>query len=161
MSALCGGAFWDVGSYTVSAVLELFPNQEVQVLYAEKRNDEKYDVDCEGRIILRFFDDTIAFLEWCVGRSYRNELDIWFEQGSLFTDKIFSKPVDYVPILKLRNLNGVEHTYIVEAGNHFIYMFRRFCRMLIDTEVARQEQRRILRLARILDDILLVTRNSN
>ena len=30
---LCGGALWDVGSYTVSATLSLFPNQKVKVVF--------------------------------------------------------------------------------------------------------------------------------
>lgn len=158
---LGGGAFWDVGSYTVSAALALFPEQEVQVLYADKRNHKKDVIDSEGRVILRFFDGTIALLDWCIGCSYRNELDIWSEQGSLFTEKIFSKPAGYAPILKLRSLNGVEHTESVDTGNHFVNMFRRFCRMLVDRKVAHQEQQRILRLANLLDDVLRQTQNIN
>ena len=32
---LCGGALWDLASYTTSALLALYPNQQVEVLFAD------------------------------------------------------------------------------------------------------------------------------
>jgi len=153
--SLCGGAFWDVGSYMVSAILALFPNQEAQVLFSEKLTQEGYEVDNEGRVILRFSNGVTAFLDWFIDISYRNEIDVWAERGALRTDKIFSKAPDYAAVIKLRDLNGVESTEPVVSSNHFIAMFRRFSRMLVDDELANEEKQNILRRARVLDAILL------
>ena len=83
-----------------------------------------YEVDLEGSAILCFPCGTTAYLEWGVGRGYRNEIDIWSENGSLFTNKIFSKPADYVPKFRVRNLNGVESVEQGISDNHFASMFR-------------------------------------
>ena len=45
---------WDVASYTVSAVLALYPDQNVQVLFSEVYKKENFPVDTEGRAVLRF-----------------------------------------------------------------------------------------------------------
>ena len=68
---LCGGALWDVASYTVSAVLSLFPSQQVEILFSEVRQKEDSPVDTEGRVLLRFSKGTTAYLEWGVGVAYK------------------------------------------------------------------------------------------
>ena len=91
-SGLGGGAFWDIASYPFSAVLSLFEYQEVKILFSEiiKRNESLVDTD--GLALLRFSNGTLVYLEWGMNLSYRNEIDVWSENGSLFMDKVFSKP---------------------------------------------------------------------
>ena len=62
---------------------------------------------------MRFSCGVIAYLEWAVGVAYKNEIDLWCADGSLFTDKIFSKPAGYRPSYSLRDLNG--NTYAEEG----------------------------------------------
>lgn len=148
---LGGGAFWDVGSYTVSALLALFPNQPVEILYCEKLNESNSIVDNEGRALLRFSGKITAYLEWSVDYGYRNEIDIWAQKGSLFTDKIFSKSLSYRPYLRLRNLEGVESCEYLEQGeNHFVKMFCRFYDTLENPKLAMKEAGNILRRAEVL-----------
>ena len=67
---LCGGALWDVATYTVSTLLSLFPDQKVEILFSEILMKEGLRVDNEGRALLRFSQGTTAYLEWGVGVSY-------------------------------------------------------------------------------------------
>jgi predicted dehydrogenase len=156
-SALCGGAFWDVASYTVSAMLSLFPDEMPQVSYAEISGREGYDVDFDGLAVLHFSEDTRVILNWYIGSSYRNELDIWAEHGSLFTDKIFSKPADYSPTITFRNINGLETNITIESSDQFVNMFARLNKMLCDKKLADNELTSILQRAKIMDDILTYT----
>jgi predicted dehydrogenase len=156
--SLCGGAFFDVGSYAVSAVLALFPSEDPIVLYANISGNDDYEVDLEGSAKLYFHSGSSVYLEWGVGRGYRNEIDIWGEKGSLFTDKIFSKPADYVPEFRLRNLNGVESIEKCESDNHFVSMFRYFRKMVNDDTMV-NERLRILRLAYYLEEIRHISQN--
>ena len=41
---LCGGALWDLACYPVSAVLELLPDQQFQVLYSEVQKNKNFPV---------------------------------------------------------------------------------------------------------------------
>jgi dTDP-3,4-didehydro-2,6-dideoxy-alpha-D-glucose 3-reductase len=151
---LCGGALWDVASYTVSAVLALFPYQQVDILFSEVQQKEDSPVDTEGRVLLRFSKGANAYLEWGVGVAYKNELDVWADNGSLFTDKIFSKPKDYKPKYYKRDLNGnvsVEHG---EQSEQFVQMFHNFVQLLGDDKKIVAEREAILDRAKLMNDIV-------
>ena len=151
---LCGGALWDVASYTVSAVLALFPNQKVDILFSEVQQKEDSPVDTEGRVLLRFSRGATAYLEWGVGVAYKNELDVWADNGSLFTDKIFSKPKDYKPKYYMRDLNGnvsVEHG---EQSEQFVQMFHNFVQLIGDEQKKAAERKVILDRAKLMNDIV-------
>ena len=105
---LCGGAFWDVGCYSISAALKLFKNETVKVKYLDLRYSKKYGVDDSGSVILDFSNDTRVVSTWGFGMGYKNEIDIWGQKGSLYSDKIFSKLDGYTPELRYRDLHGVE-----------------------------------------------------
>ena len=151
---LCGGALWDVASYTVSAVLALFPNQKVDILFSEVQQKEDSPVDTEGRVLLRFSKGATAYLEWGVGVAYKNELDVWAENGSLFTDKIFSKPKGYKPKYYMRDINGNVSVEYGEQSEQFVQMFRNFVQLIGDEQKISEERKVILQRAKLMDDIV-------
>ena len=151
---LCGGALWDVASYTVSAVLALFPNQKVDILFSEVQQKEDSPVDTEGRVLLRFSRGATAYLEWGVGVAYKNELDVWADNGSLFTDKIFSKPKGYKPKYYMRDINGNVSVEYGEQSEQFVQMFRNFVQLIGDEQKISEERKVILQRAKLMDDIV-------
>ena len=153
-SELCGGALWDVATYTVSALLPLFPDQQVKVIFSEVLTKKGMQVDSEGRAVLRFSQGVTAYLEWGVGFAYKNEIDLWAKDGSLFTDKIFSKPKEYRPQYKIRDLNGNEIVENGEQSEQFMDMFRNFVEIMNDKEKALTERKNILQRAKLMNDIV-------
>ena len=153
-SELCGGALWDVATYTVSALLPLFPNQQVKVIFSEMLTKKGLQVDNEGRAVLRFSQGPTAYLEWGVGVAYKNEIDLWAKDSSFFTDKIFSKPKDYRPQYQIRDLNGNESLENGEQSEQFIDMFHHFLRIMNDKKQALTERENILKRAKLMDDIV-------
>ncbi len=152
--SLCGGALWDVASYTVSAVLALFPDQHAQVLFSEVRSKENFLVDTEGRALLRFSHGTVAYLEWGIGVGYKNEIDLWSEKGSFFTDKIFSKPENYQPVYRIRDRNGNESLDYGDKTEQFKEMFHNFYNTFGSSVQTGVEYERILERARVMDEII-------
>jgi len=143
-----------VASYSVSAVLALFPSQQVEILFSEVRQKKDSPVDTEGRALLRFSKGATAYLEWGVGVAYKNELDVWAEDGSFFTEKIFSKPKDYKPKYYIRDLNGnvsVEHG---DQSEQFVKMFRNFVELIGDEQKIAAEREVILQRAKLMNDIV-------
>ena len=151
---LCGGALWDVASYSVAAVLELFYDQNVQVLFSEVRKHENCSVDTSGRAILRFSQGATAYLEWGVGVGYKNEIDLWADKGAFFTDKIFSKPENYQPVYRVRNKYGEESLVDGQKSEQFIQMFREFSNISKSSKRIKEEHQRILKRARVMDEIV-------
>jgi len=153
-SELCGGALWDVATYTVSALLPLFPNQKVKVIFSEVLTKKGMQVDSEGRAVLRFSQGATAYLEWGVGVAYKNEIDLWAKDSSFFTDKIFSKPKEYQPQYKIRDINGNESVENGEQSEQFMDMFRNFVEIMNDKEKALTERKNILQRAKLMNDIV-------
>ena len=151
---LCGGALWDVASYTTSALLTLFPEQQVEVLFSEVVQNERASVDSGGRSVLRFSGGVTAYLEWAIGVAYKNEIDLWSVEGSLFTDKIFSKPAGYQPRYFLRDLNGNMHIEQGEGCEQFTEMFHYFVEMMDDESRIVAEREAILRRSKLLNEIV-------
>ena len=151
---LCGGALWDVATYTVSALLALFPGQQVEILFSEVLKKEGSPVDSEGRVLLRFSQGATAYLEWGVGVAYKNEVSIWAEDGSFFTDKIFSKPKEYEPLYELRDLNGNRSVEHGDQCEQFDEMFHNFVGMMSNEQEIAAERNVILQRARLMNKIV-------
>lgn len=149
--ALGGGAFLDVGCYPVSAVHALFPGESSSVLYASISTTTGAEVDTAGEALLSLSGGARAHLEWRTGCSYRNEIDLWAENGSVFADKVFSKPADYVPVFRVRDGHGNETTVESEACNQFEQMLAYFRCAVMDSGIAESERGRILERASTMD----------
>jgi len=151
--ALGGGAFLDVGCYPVSAVLALFPAAVPAVVFSEISIGAGSAVDTAGRALLRVDGVTRAILDWGVGRAYRNEIDVWGTGGSLFCERAFSKPADYVPRFRHSDNQGNESLEQGRAENHFVSMFTAFRGLVDDGVGAELEREQILRRSRLMDRI--------
>jgi len=153
---LGGGALWDVASYCVSALLAISPDQQAQVLFSEICKKENSSVDTDGRAVLRLSNGATAYLEWGIGLGYKNEIELWSEKGSFYTDKIFSKPGNYKPIYKIRDINGNETTNYGEISDQFIEMFYSFYSMFDYPEQVEKEYDTILKRAKLMNEIIRV-----
>ena len=150
---LGGGAFLDVGSYPVSAVVGLFPDSDPRVSFSEILRADGSPVDTEGRAVLRYDSGAAATLEWRFNSAYRNEIEIWGAAGSVHTERVFSKPADHVPRFRFLDQQGMESHESADAADHFVLMFAAF-RSLVDDAVAADTERSIVvRRARLLDTI--------
>jgi dTDP-3,4-didehydro-2,6-dideoxy-alpha-D-glucose 3-reductase len=150
---LGGGALLDLGCYPVSALLALFPGEACRVTRASIATRDEWMVDTDGVALVECAGGATACLEWRINWSYRNEIDIWGDRGSVFTDRLFSKPAVYVPTFRLRDLRGLETIEGGEAADHFGLMLRDF-RQIMDDEVAiERERRRVAERAALLHEI--------
>jgi len=150
--AMGGSALYDVGSYTVSAVLALFPEAAASVVSRVVSRRPGSAVDTSGHAIMRM-DEVDVHLEWRTESAYRNEIFVWGEGGSVSTDLIFSKPADHVPVLQWRDAHGTPTDTRAAAANHFVEMLRTFGRWATDGVAADAERARVVRRAEVLESI--------
>jgi NDP-hexose-3-ketoreductase len=148
-----GGALLDVGCYPVSAIQALFPDAECRVAHARVGARRGSAVDTDGEAVVHLSAGVVAQLEWRTGSAYRNEIGVWGDAGSVFTDRIFSKPADHQPVFEVRSLRGDVTLVPGEAGNHFVAMLEWFAQSAGDPRRAEAERRRIVRSAELLDRI--------
>jgi dTDP-3,4-didehydro-2,6-dideoxy-alpha-D-glucose 3-reductase len=150
---LGGGALFDVGCYPVSAIRALFPDDVVSIRDASVSARDDGPVDTDGYCLMELSNGVQATLEWRTNASYRNEIEIWGEDGSVFTDKIFSKPANYRPSFRLRNRQGLETVEYTEAADHFVRMLEAFKKISGDSRMMEVERTAISRRALLMDRI--------
>ncbi|UCC49509.1 MAG: Gfo/Idh/MocA family oxidoreductase [Gemmatimonadota bacterium] len=150
---LGGGALLDVGCYPLSAALAI-AGEEPDGVHAVLGRDEGYAVDTAGSALLRFPSGISALLEWGFGRAYRNELEVWGEDGTIIAERAFSKPPDLSPRTVLRRQDGTVVDSDIPPANQFVHMFATFAGVL-EADAAREEhRRRALRQARTVAAVL-------
>jgi dTDP-3,4-didehydro-2,6-dideoxy-alpha-D-glucose 3-reductase len=140
-NALGGGALLDVGCYPLSATIRIM-GEEPSVIRCLRGEPAGFEVDTDGRALLQFPSGPIAYLEWGLGRAYRNEIELWGERGSVLTDKIFSKPEDHLAKITVLDHHGAPTEENVPRANAFVEMFAAFSRAVSDEaaqEVLRNE----------------------
>jgi predicted dehydrogenase len=152
-SSLGGGAFFDVGCYTVAAILGLFSKEDARLIYAKISMPADSSIDTSGRALVALSNGVNANLEWRINCSYRNEINIWGENGSLFTKHIFSKQPNYTPLFYLKDMLGIESTENGIAGDHFQLMFQEFLDTISDLKKVELERIQITRRAVLMDQI--------
>lgn len=151
--ALGGGALFDVGCYPISAIQTLFPDETQRIAYSTVVSRNGEGVDTDGQALIQLSNGAVAHVEWRINVAYRNEIDVWGDKGSLFTDKVFSKPATYVPVFGIRDAHGAETTEPGEAADHFVIMLQDFRDMMDDVGTIESERRRIIRRAEVLEEI--------
>lgn len=150
---LGGGALFDVGCYPISAIQALFPDVAMDVSYSSTRVPDESPVDTDGEAVISLANGVTARLEWRINCAYRNEIDIWGKEGSVFSDKIFSKPHDHVPVFRLRDAQGVETAEYGEVADHFALMLQYFRSTVSDLIASEVERQRIAGRAMVLQQI--------
>lgn len=150
-----GGAFLDVGSYPISAIAALFADADPEVLFATISAPPESAVDTEGRAVLRYSTGVHVALEWRVNSAYRSDIDFWGTLGSMSSERIFSKPADYIPRFRFLDVRGNERNEAGEAGDHFLAMFNVFLNLVDDSAAAERERRQVERRARLAEMIRL------
>lgn len=150
---LGGGALLDVGCYPISLAHALMPGVP-DVAYAGLDTTPEFQVDVAGSAVLTSPDGTRAFLDWGYGRAYRNEVHVWGSHGSLDSDRIYSKPDDYEPVVVIRDAYGaIVEERRVPARSSFGPMLARFRTALADAALRETLRSAALDRARTLDRI--------
>ena len=119
--------------------------------------EPKAEVDNAGIAILSNESKNLRiYAEWSINSSYRNEIDIWTDQGSIFADRFFSKPENYDAEISYCDIFGSKRTFILGKDEQFSLMLDNFLTMLTDDEKSLNEQRRIIQTAQLMNDVLNV-----
>ena len=129
-------------------------SQNSQLVVSNHLNDKNTHLDTEGRVLLRFSNGVVAYLEWRIGVAYKNEIDLWLEKTSFFTDKIFSKPENFQPVYSIRDENGNESLEDGEKSEQFLEMFHNFYNMIGSTKQYTAMYKDILNRSRVMDEII-------
>ncbi|MCL1594884.1 MAG: Gfo/Idh/MocA family oxidoreductase [Actinomycetia bacterium] len=129
---LGGGALLDAGFYPVAAAVGLI-GSGLRLVGATMTSDDSRDVDTGGTALVAS-GDQVALLDWGFGRSYRNEIEVWCEGGTINVERAFSKPANLDTSIVVMPQSGDIRTIDVSSADQFARMFDTFAATTLDIE---------------------------
>lgn len=121
---LGGGALLDAGFYPAAAVVALL-GIEARVAGSVITTSEGVDADTGGSALV-VLNQGAGLLDWGFGRSYRNEIEVWCEEGTIAVTRAFSKPAELATQIVIRPQSGDPHTIAVPPADQFSLMLEDF-----------------------------------
>ena len=122
--ALGGGALLDCGGYTIK-LANLLLGKSAKIETANLVYEDEFDVDIFGSAVLSNDDGMVAQISFGMDNTYKNELEIWGNKSRIYTNRIFTAPDGYNPVVSIENTNGLENITL-ESDESFAKSINRF-----------------------------------
>lgn len=153
---LGGGALLDAGGYTLRLAAKLLGadtgDDSIEVKTAELNFIDGYDVDMYGTATLENRGGATAQVSFGMDCGYKCSLEIWGSKGTLFTNRIFTAPDGYEPIVTITTNDGVE-TIKLNSDNHFKHSIERFLKETNNNTEKQLMYQEILTQARLVEEV--------
>jgi NDP-hexose-3-ketoreductase len=151
-AGLGGGALLDAGAYTTK-VSQLLLGLDLKVKASSLNVDSNTEVDIWGGAYLQD-EKTGKFAELAFGfdHFYQCGIDVWGSVGKIKTNRLFTAPANYEPIITLETHEG-EQRIKAEAANHFELMLLYFYELIMKNKNQEVEHTQNLDQARLLQEI--------
>ncbi|MGO4891638.1 Gfo/Idh/MocA family protein [Flavobacterium sp. W21_SRS_FM6] len=120
---LGGGALLDVGFYPLSMIISLLgmPNMVKSIITGQP----SYSVDLSG-IAIFSYKELYAVAEWGIGRLYKSEIILEFEDKQVTVGRAFSKPPSLQTVVTITKNNGKREEILINPCDHFYRLFSDF-----------------------------------
>lgn len=149
--AMGGGALLDAGGYTAK-LATIFLGETVKVDTAQLSYLSDYEVDMYGNASLSNSAGMVCQIGFGMDCAYQCSLEIWGSRGRLYTNRIFTAPDNYQPIIKIESSTGINEI-ILPADSHFQHSIERFMVGMNDRKVRKEMYGEILLQAKLVNDI--------
>ncbi|GHT92607.1 NDP-hexose-3-ketoreductase [Alphaproteobacteria bacterium] len=149
---LGGGALFDCAGYTIKLASVLLGNT-ARIAFSKLNFINRYDVDIYGNAVVVNDDNLTANISFGMDNDYRCSLDIWGSKGSFFTDRIFTAPNDFEPVIKIKNSSGIFEKKL-SADDHFENSARFFMDCMNDIKTRQANYSDILKQAELVEQLL-------
>lgn len=157
--ALGGGALLDAGGYTTK-LATLFLGNTVSVDTAQLNYIDDFEVDMFGSASLSNLDGLVCHIGFGMDCAYQCSLEVWGSRGRLYTNRIFTAPDGYQPLIRVEMPDGVKE-FILNADSHFQHSIERFLMGIADRKTRTEMYGEILLQAKLMDDIRKIGERKN
>ena len=149
---LGGGALLDAGAYTTK-VSQLLLGLGLKVKASSLNSVSNSEVDIWGGAYLQD-EKTGKFAELAFGfdHFYQCGVEIWGSIGKLKTNRLFTAPPNYEPIITIETREG-EQQIKAEAANHFELMLLNFHELITGDKSSEEEHLQNVDQSRLIQEI--------
>lgn len=149
--SLGGGALLDCGGYTVKLASLLLGNT-VKCCYSNLTQDLYSDVDLYGSAVFENSQKQVAQLSFGMDNSYKCELEIWGQKGSIKSSRIFTAPAD-MPINIELEIAGQKEIREISARDQFYGSLLRFEQCIQKESARNREYHELLLQGKLIEEI--------
>lgn len=153
--SLGGGALLDAGGYAVKLATILL-GDTIKVDSAMLNYVPECEVDMYGSASLSNSSGQVIQIGFGMDNSYRCNLDIWGSSGHLYTNRIFTSPENYNPIINIECSDGNKEI-VLEPDTHFKHSIETFIKETTDKISREQMYDSILLQSNLIDEIFKKT----
>lgn len=150
-ASLGGGALLDAGGYTAK-LATLFLGETVKVDCAKLNYMDGFEVDMYGNATLSNEEGQVCQLAFGMDNSYRCSLEVWGSTGRITTNRIFTAPPGFEPMVTLETSEGTK-AISLEADSHFEHSIEEFVKEVSDEKARAAMYQQILVQAQLVEDI--------
>lgn len=149
---LGGGALLDAGAYTLK-ISQIFLGNDIEVTSSSLTYDKELDVDIWGSAYLKQKNgDLSSQVSFGFDNFYQCNIELWGSKGKIYTNRIFTSPPAYNPIIKIETNDGKENIKL-EEDHHFKNMLNYFHQSIIDRSNLEFEYEQNINQSRLLNEI--------
>ena len=151
---LGGGALLDAGGYVVK-LGSIFLGETAQIETASSGQVEGYNVDMYGSVTMRNNEGLVYQGAYSMDCYYQCSLEIWGNKGRIYTNRIFTAPPKYSPIIIVENNEGKKEIEL-SPDKHFSQSIKAFYNATEDNSLREKMYHDLLqqsRLVQIIKDI--------
>lgn len=151
---LGGGALLDCGGYTIKYASMLL-GETAEIKHAVSNYTEEFKVDVYGSAIMKNKENQVVQLSFGMDNSYRCSVEVWGSLGSIFTNRIFTAPDNYNPIIEITVKNEMKKVEL-EKDDTFLKSIKSFENSIQDVNIREKTFKEIEKQAYLIDDFLRI-----
>jgi predicted dehydrogenase len=151
--ALGGGALLDCGGYTIK-LAGVFLGESARIVYSDLHGKEGFEVDIYGNAVIVNDAGRVVYLAFGMDNSYKCSLEIWGSNGTLYTNRVFTAPDGFIPIVEETDAAGNHKTEIsLAADDSFRKSIEYFYGCINDTNKRLNAYKDITKQAGLVEEV--------
>ena len=148
---LGGGALLDAGAYAVK-IAPYFLGDDIFLAHASMSDDPNRGVDIWGGGVLQQRNGPLhCHFAYGFDHHYKCSLELWGSKGTLRTNRIFTAPPRFRPVLFIETQEGMEER-ILPSDDHFKNMVKYFYSLITSAKPVLLEYEQNLQQAKLIND---------
>lgn len=153
---LGGGALLDAGAYPIK-ISQLFMGLDISVKGAVQKYEDLYEVDIGGGAIIRQENGNVfSEISFGFNNFYQCSIEIFGVKGKISTNRIFTAPVHYSPIIKIELIQAETIMEKVKPDNAFVNMLEYFYLSTRDSVLRESEYKQNMNQSRLINEFNLL-----
>ena len=151
---LGGSVFWDVGCYPISIVSDFFELESLKINFTKIHTPNNFDIDLNGMSVLTSIYNQNIFLEWNMGYSYQNSIEIWTEEVYIKSEYIFSKPQNIKISIQNYDKYGNKSIKYINNENCIDLFYENISKNILSNNFKKRSLSELEKLAKLQHNIL-------